>query len=68
MLSLTIFAVAQAAQPAASPPYARKPENMVLPTGAGKRVGRDQAGGEKGSTALIESEGIASSLTAPHTL
>ena len=32
MLSLTIFAVAQAAQPAASqPPYARKPENVVMP-------------------------------------
>jgi enamine deaminase RidA (YjgF/YER057c/UK114 family) len=31
MLSLTIFAVAQAAQPAASPPYARQPENVVMP-------------------------------------
>lgn len=32
MLSLTIFAVAQAAQPAAAPPpYARKPENVVMP-------------------------------------
>lgn len=32
MLSLTIFAVAQAAQPAVTqPPYARQPENVVMP-------------------------------------
>ena len=31
MLSLTIFAAAQAAQPTTAPPYARRPENVVMP-------------------------------------